>query len=411
MNSVRPVGSTIRATRRTSCRAASRLWLLPAILALGACKDGVGPRPAKANCDTPGTVQANGQKIPVAPNGFAVVGNKILSSANCEPFRFVGVSRPSLSFTSDGGRLAVESETAEDFARIRGWRANTVRIELAQYFWLPTARFYDPGYAARVDRVIRQARTAGLYVILALQHTDRGDPNYPGDPYTTNMHQPLADAQHSIPFWKDVAARYQGDGGILYELFSEPHPIGGTDGFSNWPMWQNGGPHPADQVYEPRAAFQAVGMQQLYDAVRSTGAHNITIISGTQWGYRLDGVPAHRIKGYNIAYAAHPWSYEGQRAPATWDRDWTMLTATDPVMLTEFGNYDCTPAYPRAVLDKADQLGLSWIAWAWMAPNDRETKNQNGRGDPICEFPMLLVDYDGTPSRLGQLVKDRLSSY
>jgi hypothetical protein len=77
-------------------------------------------------------------------------------------------------------------------------------------------------------------------------------------------------------------------------------------------------------------------------------------------------------------------------------------------MITEFGNYDCTLDYPRAVLDKADQLGLSWVAWAWQAPS--ASKGQKD-GDPICEFPMLLTDWNGSPSGLGQLVKDRMAAY
>jgi endoglucanase len=362
-------------------------------------------------------VTVGGREVPVAPGGYATVGNQIVSVDTCEPHRFVGISRPSLSFTPEGGRLASDTAAAADFAHIRRWGANTVRIELAQYFWLPSSRFYDPTYQQRVDRVIGQAREAGLEVIVALQHSDRGDPGYPGDAYVTNMHQPMADVNHSIPFWKEVAARYKNDGGILFELYGEPFPLGGKGGFSNWDLWLNGGMHPADKVYEPRAPFQAAGMQQLYDAVRSTGAHNMVLVSGTQWGYYLDGVPSHRVNGYNIAYATHPWDYvnpntgERARQPAEWDQAWAFLAATDPVLITEFGGYDCTTPYTEAVLDKADQLGLSWIAWAWVAPSSKTSKRQEGRNDPICEFPMLITDWEGTPSRVGQVVKDRLASY
>jgi endoglucanase len=380
-----------------------------ALLLLGGCKDAVAPKPGTDySCETPGFVTSNGEKIPVAPNGFATVGNQIIDAATCTPFRFVGVSRPSLAFTPGGDRLGSDTAAAADFARIRAWKANTVRIELAQYFWLNTSRYYDPGYVARVDRAVAAARSAGLHVILALHHSDRGDPAYPADALTTNMHQPMADRRHSIPFWRDVASRYKGDGKILFELYGEPFPLGGPGGFSNWDLWLKGGQHPADDVYEPRKPFEAAGMQELYDAVRSTGANNMVIASGTNWGYYLNGVPTHKINGYNVAYTSHPWSYEGQRAPATWEQDWAFLAQTHPVMVTEFGNYDCTLDYPRAVLNKADQLGLSWVAWAWQAPT---TSKGQKDGDPICEFPMLLTDWNGSPSGLGQLVKDRLASY
>jgi hypothetical protein len=309
----------------------------------------------------------------------------------------------------------VDTAAAADFSRIRSWKANTVRIELAQYYLVNKSRFYDPTYAERVDRVVKQARAAGLQVIIALQHSDRGDPNYANFSPTsqTNMHQPMADRAHSIPFWQELAARYKGDGGIIYELYSEPFPIGGPGGFSNWELWQNGGTHPADNVYEPRAAFQAVGMQELYDVVRATGAHNLVIVNGTQWGYNLEQIPARRVKGYNIAYGTHPWGDPEQttRQPSTWEKEWMFLAATDPVMVTEFGEFEtCRVEYARAVLDQADRLGISWIAWAWQAPGAADSKEQV-RGAPICEFPMLLSDWGGTPTRLGQVVKDRLASY
>ncbi|CAA9358782.1 MAG: GH5_40 / GH5, partial [uncultured Gemmatimonadetes bacterium] len=219
------------------------LAALLAAAALSGCEllgDSTGARrpSAQAECDGTGKVMLNGEQLPAAPNGFVAVGNKLLSAVDCEPTRFVGVSRPALSFSPGGGRLGVDSMTANDFAAIRKWGANTVRIELAQYYWLPTAQAYDAGYAARVERVVKQARQAGLYVILVLQGSDRGIANY--EP-VGNPHQPMPDRNHSIPFWRDVANRFKGDGGVLYELFSDPFPPGGPGGFSNSEVPKSGG--------------------------------------------------------------------------------------------------------------------------------------------------------------------------
>src|SRR5215213_11783062 len=85
-----------------------------ALALLAACQDATQPE-MYVNCDTPGMVSAEGKQIPVAPNGFAAVGNKIYSAASCEPFRFLGVSRPSLSFSPEGGRLAMDTAAAADF--------------------------------------------------------------------------------------------------------------------------------------------------------------------------------------------------------------------------------------------------------------------------------------------------------
>lgn len=373
---------------------------------------GTGPEPAAVQCDGTGRVTVDGEVVPAAPSGFVAVGTSLLNASTCDEMRFVGVSRPPLSYSPDGGRLGMDTAAARDFANMRAWGANTVRLELAQYYWVPTARYHAPSYPARVERVVRQAREAGLNVILALQVSDRGIADYDVES-ESNTQQPMPDRNHSIPFWRDVATRFKNDGGVLFELYSEPHPVGGRGGFSNWSMWRNGGTHPADNTYTPRPAFEAVGMQELYEVVRSTGAHNLVIIGGTKWGYYLDGVPQNRIQGYNIAYAAHPWHHPEWpgNEPGAWEQDWAFLARTDPVIVTEFGSRGCDESYVRALLDKADQLEIGWVAWMWNAPTPGQSTRQESVADPICDRSLLLMDWDATPTRMGTVVKQRLQSY
>lgn len=343
----------------------------------------------------------------MAPNGYATVGNQIIRVESCEPHRFVGISRPPLAYAASDPRMKGQT-VAEDFARIRSWNANTVRIEISQNFWVPTAKWYDPAYPARVDEAVKAARAAGLDVILALQTSDRGDPTYPGDIFRSNPQQQMPDVNHTIPFWKDVASRYKNDGRILFELFSEPYMEPHVK--SDWNLWLNGGTVPAGEIYgENRRAYQAVGMKRLYETVRSTGANNLVILGGTHWGYFLDGVPQHRVQGHNIAYATHLWDWSDKQ-PATWEKDWASLAKTDPVMITEFGNYDCTTGYVQNVLDKADELNLSWIVWAWAVTDSRDAAAEPGM-DPTCKSISLLVDWSGTPTWVGRTIKDRLARY
>lgn len=380
-----------------------------AVLPLAGCDEPVGPSGA-FQCTEPGVVLVDGREVPSAPGGYVVAGNKIVDVESCQPHRFVGVARPSLAYDPQDERLLSEF-IDEDFRLIQSWGANTVRIEISQNFWVPTARWHDPSYPQKVDRVVRAARAVGLEVIIALQTSDRGDPQYPGDIFNTNPQQEMPDVAHSVPFWRDVATRYKDDGGILFELFSEPfYAFHGSK--SNWDLWLNGGTVPAGTVYgEHRKSFQAVGMQELYNVVRETGAKNIVIIGGTHWGYYLNGVPAHRVKGYNIAYAAHPWDFSDKQ-PGTWYEDWAFLAETDPVMLTEIGNYDCRSGYLERVLNTADELNLSWIAWSWTVPTGSEVPGKVAPGvDPTCQTTQLILDWSGTPTWAGRLVKERLSSY
>src|SRR6185436_4435031 len=119
-------------------------------------------------------------------------------------------------------------------------------------YWVKTAAHYDPGYPAQVDSAIARAHSQGLDVVIDMHFSDRGDP-----------------ANQGIQFWKEVAARYKNDGRVLFELYNEPHDI-------SWDTWLNGGPS--------GDGYQTAGYQQLYDAVRSTGAQNLVIVNGLNWG-------------------------------------------------------------------------------------------------------------------------------
>jgi hypothetical protein len=247
--------------------------------------------------------------------------------------------------------------------------------------------------------VVAKARAAGLAVIVDLHSSDRGVMNFTDTPDG----QQLPDANISVPFWRDVAETFKNDGGVIYELYNEPHDITAA-------QWLNGADIPAGASYpgEPfpdmRPAYRAVGMQTLYDAVRATGARNLVLVSGLHWGYFLNEVPANRVKGYNIAYASHPYDWPDKQ-PDTWDAAWGMLAATDPVIVSEFGAYDCTRLnYYTQVLDYADRKGMSWVAWAWWVRNDQPAGN-------ACRYPALITDWTGTPTQSGQIIKTRLATY
>ena len=159
----------------------------------------------------------------------------------------------------------------------------------------------------------------------------------------------------------------------MFELYNEPHDV-------SWSVWRSGG--------TASSGFQAVGMQQLYDAVRATGAQNLVIIGGLDWAYDLSGVPANRIDGYNIAYATHPYNAPGKQ-PVLWDSAWGFLTETDPIIVTEFGDTEtaCATDYSAALIQYADAHVTSWTAWAWYPGG--------------CSFPALIDDWSATPSAFG----------
>jgi hypothetical protein len=305
-----------------------------------------------------------------APGGYSVEGPTIYDASHVVHL-FHGVARPSLEWSAIGQELS-----AQDYANMASWKANVVRISLNQDFWLPGGSQYSAGYPAIVDQQIHWAEAAGLDALIDLHWSDRGDFN------TTAAQQRMADA-HSLTFWTQVAGRYQGDGHVMFELYNEPHDV-------TWSVWLDGGPS--------GDGFMAVGMQQLYDAVRQTGAQNLVFIAGLDWAFDLSGVAANRVRGTNIVWVSHPYAQNAQQQPASWFGAFGYLRATDPVMLTEFGNTSsCDTTYDSQLIAYADAHAISWSGYAWFVSG--------------CAFPSIISDWTGTPSAAGQVVKSALLSY
>ncbi len=305
-----------------------------------------------------------------APGGYSVTGPTIYDAAHRAHW-FHGVDRPSLEWSPTGEQLS-----QDDYKNMASWKANVVRIALDQDFWLSDAPKYDAGYAAVVDTQIQWAEAAGLDVILDLHWSDKGD-------YTqAPAQQRMADA-HSVTFWTQVAGRYKSDGRVLFELYNEPHDV-------SWDVWKNGG--------ASGDGFTVAGMQELYTTVRATGAENLVVIGGLDFAYDLSGVPAYRIQGHNIVWATHPYNQTGKQ-PSNWDTGFGFLTATDPVMATEFGDTSasCGTDYYSAFVSYADAHQVSWSGWAWYVSS--------------CTFPSIISDWSGSPNAAGQIEKTALQGY
>jgi hypothetical protein len=337
-----------------------------------------------------------------APNGFSIIGNKIYDPATCQPILFHGATRPALQWWWGGDDRFVN--VGEDFSLMRSWGTNLVRIPISQTFWVPGTKQYNETYKPRVIDAVRKARATGMAVLVDLHAADRGNWNYDKTPDG----QQMPDSNISIPFWKDVAETFKNDGGIIFELYNEPHDI-------SWSVWRNGGTVATGPMYDggPVAeGYQAVGMQTLYETVRAAGAKNVVLVNGLHWGFFLDGIPQYRLTGYNVMYGAHPYDWPDKQ-PETWEGGFGFLSATDPVVVSEFGAYDCSRLfYYNAVLDYADKKGLSWIAWAWWTPPDVSANYTAAqRQYDICKFPALITDWGGTPSPSGQIIKARLATY
>lgn len=310
---------------------------------------------------SPNTATPSARK---SSSGYYTQGNKIYN-AQGQVHIFKGIARPSLEWNPEG-----EGISLADYQKIKSWNANVVRLALNQKYWLNN----EKNYQERITTNIQQINSLGMDVILDLHWSDRGNLN------NIAKQERMAD-KNSQEFWKQVATQYKANTKVFFELYNEPKDI-------SWDVWKNGG--------ASGDGFEVVGMQTLYNTIRQTGADNLIIIGGLNWSFDLSGVPSHSIQGNNIVYASHPYDFQDKNTIADWDRGFGNLSKTHPVMLTEFGSFDCNPTFTSNLLHYTQTKNISWTAWAWYPGG--------------CKFPAIINDWSGTPSEVGQVVKKYLQS-
>jgi hypothetical protein len=204
------------------------------------------------------------------------------------------------------------------------WRANTTRLQLssANLFAQPP---YDAAYLARVDQIVGWASALQMNLILSLQYE-----------VTTHQTKPTAD---SVAFWQVVAAHYRANPHVFFDLFNEPDPsqtLGQTtDNAAVWAFWHDGGIGADGRRY--------VGLQQLVDTVRASGAQNLILAEGPAWGKDLRQLPSYLLQGGNVVYAIHPYLNSGFLVtPAQWDAWFGTFAASGraPVVADEWGAFE-----------------------------------------------------------------------
>ena len=335
---------------------------------------------------------------------YTVKGNTIVG-VNGKQYIFHGIGRDGMEYNCSGeGPLDKQSlsymGSGINTATMTYWGANTVRLSLSEGFWLHGAPGY-PCTATQYQTLLKQTvdnlTAMNLNVILDLHWVDAGaQSGQGGGPWSS----PDAD---SVSFWSQVASIYQGYSNVLFGLYNEPHP-------SSWKCWQNGCSivnekgSSNDCYCSKTVSYQSAGMQALVNAVRATGANNLVLVGGMNWGYDLSQLNTYALSGSNIVYDTHPYPYSG-KMPANWDASFGNLSATYPMISTENGEYDCASTYVSQLYDYLDAHQISWVAWSWYA-------QPSGSHSNVCGYPQLVYDYQGTPTTAtGEYIYQRLHSY
>ena len=323
-------------------------------------------------------------------------GNQIIQ-ANGQPVTLRGVVMPGLE---QSGTLAGTGVSKQAVVEAKAWGANFVRVPLGEQFWLSSNCNYVPSYISTVDQVVKWITSLGMVALLDL-HTNTVDGCEAGGPHN------MADEAQAPTFWSEVASRY-GDPTspeynplVAFDLYNEPHNISDA-------VWLNGG-ETTDSY--GRQTYEAAGMQQLYNAVRAAGSKNLVFLSGTNWA---NTPPSSLVKGDNIVYAVHYYTCESDLPPACTSPDpydpaqdlskWVSLSATQPIVVTEFGwPSQGSGTYDLNVIEYAASHGWGWSAFAW---EDRQYPTQwdltlswlgDGTAEPSASgTPVFLALSQGT---------------
>jgi hypothetical protein len=274
-------------------------------------------------------------------------------------------------------------------AAMKSWDINAVRVPLNEDCWLDIntpAGFGGDPYRRIVQSYVRALHAAGLYVVLDMHVAA------PGSVQSRGI-VPMADADHAPAFWRSLAQTFKDDHALIFDLYNEPHDIG-------WGCWLHGCQIAAGGGLP---SYRAAGMQQLVDAVRSTGARQPLLLGGIKWAHDLSEWVAQEPRDARHQLLASAHSYGGLSPCGQPCRGAILATHRSvPVLFGELGETDCMHGYIDQLMQFADAHGISYLGWTWDAVSPGGWSCVNG--------PSLIEDYRGTPTGFGVGFRHHLRS-
>src|SRR5262245_11052056 len=324
------------------------------------------------------------------PDVLRVVKTQLVNEKN-ERVRLRGMNTASLEWTSDGeGHIVSTVKVA-----IKDWRANIIRLPLSQDRWFgkaPEQKDEGKAYRDLVKQIVDTCADNGVYIMLDLHWSDAGE-------WGKNIGQHFMPDKNSLAFWKDIALVYKNHPAVIFDLYNEPHDV-------SWDVWLRGGTiTERNRRTGMELTFQAIGMQELLDSIRATGANNLVVAGGVNWAYDMSGFLAGKLladrKGNGVIYANHAYPTKGDTVEK-WVEKMQAAGKQIPIIVGEWGTEPRGPssAGPRAeqwvheMLIALNQHDWDWIAW--------DMHPQAG--------PRLISDWNYTPTpTFGVHVKNALA--
>ncbi len=316
-----------------------------------------------------------------------VQGNQLVDSAG-RAVRLRGVNRSGAEYAcAQGWGFFDGPADSASVAAIASWQANVVRVPLNETCWLGingvAAAYAGDNYRQAITAFVARLNRAGLFVILDLHWSAADTGKALGQ-------APMPNRDHTPEFWRQVAAAFNGNDRVLFDLFNEPFPDNNADTPEAWRCWRDGGSCSG-------MSYQAAGMQELVDAVRSTGATNVILAGGVRYASTLSSWPAYKPADplNNLAASWHIYNFSWCTTSTCWDSQAAPVAQQVPLVLGGLGQDDGGSAFVDSLMDWMDARQGSYLAWVW-----------DVWGQPLD----LIASYDGTPTSYGQTFKTRFGN-
>jgi endoglucanase len=331
-----------------------------------------------------------------------VSGNKLINSATGQTVVLHGVNRSGTEYSCVQGNGIFDGPSDQaSLTAMKTWGpVNAVRVPLNEACWnaesYVTAADAGTNYINAIKAYVSLLNSNGMVAILDLHWTDGTYTGNSAGSCTTAeeaeafCQKPMPDSAEAIPFWTSVANTFKGNDAVIFDLFNEPFAsrADNNNTTEGWQCWETGSPCTG-------IGYPVAGMQQMVNAVRSTGANNVLMLGGeefsndlTDWLQFEPTDPDH-----DLVASWHSYNFNTCSTQSCWTSQVAPVAASVPVVAGEIGENDCAGTYIDPLTNFLESEGISFLAWAWNA-------------DFACSSgPGLITDYTGTPTAYGAAYK------
>jgi hypothetical protein len=347
-----------------------------------------------------------------------VAGRRLVNGAG-RSVQLRGVNRAVFDSrcTYDASGIADGPTDQTSINAMLAWKINVVRVTLNEDCWLGINGLpldgNAAGYRSAVLAYIALLRRNGLYVIPEVHFTAPGT-------IRSTMIDYMPDANHLPAVWHALATSLKGDHGIIFDPINEvgmatwnnPHPSPAGE----WNCWLNG--CTIDSMYPGAARYAAAGLQSIVNTIRAVDATEPIALGGIDYNGDLSQLLTYLPSDpqHQLIASAHVYDFaEGSGIDAMFTNQLEPIAKKLPVILGEFGEQHCdsgTASYTSHVLSLVNGEGskgniFGVVGWTWNSGGGWQCPTgSSGQGGPL-----LIRDYNGTPTIMGAVIKNWIGAH